>query len=119
MTRMTGRRALMEMLGAESVSSIFGNPGASESAILDSLEDYLDIEYIFTRQEGAAIGMADAYARSTQRPSFVTGIIYLSDRLAYTPIIARETCKCPVLPNSRANSTQTAFIENESVFPHQ
>ena len=50
---------------------IFGNPGTSESAILDALEGYPDIEYILTTQEGAAMGMADAYARSTQRPSFV------------------------------------------------
>ena len=71
MTKMTGKRALMEMLRAEGVEYIFGNPGTSESAILDALEDYPDIEYILTTQEGAAMGMADAYARSTQRPSFV------------------------------------------------
>ncbi len=71
MPRMTGKRALMEMLRAEGVEYIFGNPGTSESAILDALEDYPDIEYILTTQEGAAMGMADAYARSTQRPSFV------------------------------------------------
>ena len=71
MTKMTGKRALMEMLRAEGVKYIFGNPGTSESAILDALEDYPDIEYILTTQEGAAMGMADAYARSTQRPSFV------------------------------------------------
>ncbi len=71
MTTMTGKRALMEMLRAEGVKYIFGNPGTSESAILDALEDYPDIEYILTTQEGAAMGMADAYARSTQQPSFV------------------------------------------------
>ena len=71
MTRMTGKRALMEMLRAEGVKYIFGNPGTSESAILDALEDYPDIEYVLTTQEGVAMGMADAYARSTQRPSFV------------------------------------------------
>ena len=71
MPRMTGKRALMEMLKAEGVRYIFGNPGTSESAILDALEDYPDIEYILTTQEGVAMGMADAYARSTQRPSFV------------------------------------------------
>ena len=48
MTRMTGKRALMEMLRAESVKYIFGNPGTSESAILDALEDYPDIEYVLT-----------------------------------------------------------------------
>jgi len=69
---MTGKRAFMEMLRAEGVKYIFGNPGTSEGAILDALEDYPDIEYILTTQEGAAMGMADAYARSTQQPAFVS-----------------------------------------------
>ena len=69
---MTGKRALMEMLLAEGVRYIFGNPGTSEGPILDALEDYPDLEYILTTQEGAAMGMADAYARSTQQPSFVS-----------------------------------------------
>ena len=69
---MTGKRALMEMLLAEGVRYIFGNPGTSEGPILDALEDYPDLEYILATQEGAAMGMADAYARSTQQPSFVS-----------------------------------------------
>ena len=69
---MTGKRALMETLTAENVRYIFGNPGTSEGPILDALEDYPNLEYILTTQEGAAMGMADAYARSTQRPSFVS-----------------------------------------------
>ena len=72
MPQMTGKRAFMEMLRAEGVKYIFGNPGTSEGAILDALEDYPDIEYILTTQEGAAMGMADAYARSTQQPAFVS-----------------------------------------------
>ena len=72
MPRMTGKRSLMEMLRAEGVRYIFGNPGTSEGPILDALEDYPDLEYILTTQEGAAMGMADGYARSTQQPSFVS-----------------------------------------------
>lgn len=72
MPQMTGKRAFMEMLRAEGVRYIFGNPGTSEGAILDELENYPDIEYILTTQEGAAMGMADAYARSTQQPAFVS-----------------------------------------------
>ncbi|MCH8207349.1 MAG: thiamine pyrophosphate-binding protein [Chloroflexi bacterium] len=71
MTRMPGRRALLEMLRAEGVRYIFGNPGTSESAIMDTLEDYPDVKYVLTTQEGVAMGMADAYARATGRPSFV------------------------------------------------
>ena len=71
MTVMTGKKALMEMLQAEGIQYIFGNPGTSEGPILDALEDYPDIQYLLTSQEGAAMGMADGYARATGRPSFV------------------------------------------------
>ena len=71
MTRMTGKRAFMEMLRAEGVKYIFGNPGTSESAITSSLPSYPDIEYVVTTQEGVAMGMADGYATATGQPSFV------------------------------------------------
>ena len=71
MVRMTGKRALMKMLKAEGVEYIFGNPGTTESPIMDELEHYPDLKYVLVTQEGVAMGMADAYARATGRPSFV------------------------------------------------
>ena len=71
MLTMTGKRALMEMLRAEGVEYIFGNPGTSEGPILDELENYPDIRYMLAVQEGAAMGMADAYARYRGEPAFV------------------------------------------------
>ena len=72
MPQMTGKRALMEMLRSEGVRYIFGNPGTSEGPILDELERFPDLEYILTTQEGAAMGMADGYARASGKPSFVS-----------------------------------------------
>ena len=71
MVRMEGKRALMEMLKAEGVEYIFGNPGTSEAAIMDILEEYPAIKYMLATQEGVAMGMADGYAIATGRPSFV------------------------------------------------
>ena len=71
MARMTGKRAFMEMLRAEGVRYIFGNPGTSESAIMASLPSYPDIEYVLATQEGVAMGMADGYASASGQPSFV------------------------------------------------
>ena len=71
MVRMTGKRALMEMLKAEGVDYIFGNPGTSESPIMDILEEYPGIKYMLATQEGVAMGMADGYAIATGKPSFV------------------------------------------------
>ncbi len=68
---MTGARALMEMLEAEGVEYVFGNPGTSESAIIDALEEHPNLQYILATQEGVAMGMADAYARSSGKTAFV------------------------------------------------
>ena len=70
-TAMMGKQAVMEVLRANGVKYVFGNPGTSESPIMDALEGYPDIEYALVLQEGVAMGMADAYARCTGRPSFV------------------------------------------------
>ena len=71
MPLMTGKQALMEMLRAEGVRYIFGNPGTSESPIMSSLPDYRDIKYVLVTQEGVAMGMADGYSSATGVPSLV------------------------------------------------
>ena len=71
MPRMTGQQALVEMLRAEGVRYVFGNPGTTELPFLDALQDAPDIQYVTSLFEGVAAGMADGYARITQRPSFM------------------------------------------------
>ena len=48
---MTGKQALLEMLKAEGVEYIFGNPGTSEGPIIDMLGDYPEFKYILALQE--------------------------------------------------------------------
>ncbi len=69
---MTGKQALLEMLKAEGVEYIFGNPGTSEGPIIDLLGDYPEFRYILTLQESVAVGMGESYARATGRASFVS-----------------------------------------------
>jgi len=69
---MTGKQALLEMLKAEGVDYIFGNPGTSEGPIIDLLGDYPEFRYILTLQESVAVGMGEAYARSIGKASFVS-----------------------------------------------
>ena len=69
---MTGKMALLEMLKAEGVTHIFGNPGTSEAPIIDMLPDYPEFTYIMAPQESVAVGMGEAYARATQKPSLVS-----------------------------------------------
>ena len=71
MPLLTGKNALIQMLKAEGVEYIFGNPGTTETPIMDELENHGDLQYVLVMQEGVAMGMADAYARATKKPSFV------------------------------------------------
>ena len=71
MTLMSGARAFLEMLRAEQIDRIFGNPGTSESAIMALLPEYPDIAYMLSTQEGVAMGMADGYAIASGRPAVV------------------------------------------------
>ena len=71
MTVMTGSRAFLEMLAAEGIDVIFGNPGTSESAIMALLPEFPTIRYLLATQEGVAMGMADGYSQATGRPAVV------------------------------------------------
>ena len=80
MARMTGKEALAQMLVAEGLDYIFGNPGTSETPFLDVLQDYPSLRYIQALQEGTAVGMADGYARATGKPAFAN--IHIAGGLA-------------------------------------
>ena len=80
MPSMTGKQALAQMLIAEGLEYIFGNPGTSETPFLDALQDFPQLKYLQSLQEGTAVGMADGYARATGRPSFAN--IHIAGGLA-------------------------------------
>ena len=69
---MSGKQAVMEMLKAEGIEYIFGNPGTSEGPLIDMLGEYPEFKYIMALQESVAVGMGESYARSTNRTSFVS-----------------------------------------------
>ena len=80
MPSMTGKEALAQMLIAEGLDYVFGNPGTSESPLLDVLQDYPQLKYVQALQEGTAVGMADGYARATGKPAFAN--IHIAGGLA-------------------------------------
>ena len=59
----------MESLLAHGVEHIFGNPGTTESPILDALLDYPRLRYIVALHEGVALGAASYHAQATGRPA--------------------------------------------------
>lgn len=68
---MRGRKVLMESLVAQGVRHIFGNPGTTESPLLDSLPDYPQIDYVMALHEGVAVGAASFYAQATGETAVV------------------------------------------------
>lgn len=97
MPTLAGRYAMLEQLVAEGVRYVFGNPGTTEQAFMDALQDYPQIEYNLALQESIAIGVADGYARASGRPAFVQlhimpglgnamGMLYNSYR-THTPLV--------------------------------
>lgn len=64
---MRGRDVFMKSLLANDVKYIFGNPGTTESPIIDSLPAYPDLSYIMTLHEGIATGAAAFYAQASGR----------------------------------------------------
>ncbi len=61
----------METLLAHGVDRIFGNPGTTESPLLDSLLDYPQLQYIVHLHEGVAVGAANFYAQASGKTAFV------------------------------------------------
>lgn len=63
----TGRFALFRQLKADGITCMFGNPGSSEENLLDALRspEFKDFRYYLALHEGAAVAIADAYARAT------------------------------------------------------
>src|SRR5436190_2155944 len=68
---MRGRQVFFETLLAHGVDRMFGNPGTTESPLLDSLLDYPSLEYIVHLHEGVAVGAANFYAQASGKTAFV------------------------------------------------
>jgi benzoylformate decarboxylase len=70
---MRGKHVLLDTLVAHGVEYVFGNPGTTESPILDGLLDYPQLRYILALHEGVALGAAHYYAQASGR----TGVVSL------------------------------------------
>ncbi len=65
--RMRGRRVLMESFVSHGVRHIFGNPGTTETPLLDSLPAFPQLEYIMALHGGVAVSAASFYAQASGR----------------------------------------------------
>ena len=69
---MRGRDVFMQSLAAHGVTHIFGNPGTTESPLIDSLADHPAIRYVTALHEGVALGAASYYAQATGKVGVVS-----------------------------------------------
>ena len=68
---MRGKQVFMDSLIAQGVDHVFGNPGTTESPIIDALVDYPQIRYVVALHEGVALGAASYYAHASGRAGVV------------------------------------------------
>ena len=63
----TGRTAFTKLLAQEGVTHLFGNPGTTELAIMEAMSQQSAISYVLGLQESVVVGMADGYARASNK----------------------------------------------------
>src|ERR1700682_2773258 len=65
----TVRAAVLDLLRAFGMTSIFGNPGSTELPLFRDFPK--DFRYVLGLQEAVVVGMADGYAQATRNAAFV------------------------------------------------
>ena len=65
----TVREAVLDLLRAFNMTTIFGNPGSTELPMF--LDFPNDFRYVLGLQEAVVVGMADGYAQATHNAAFV------------------------------------------------
>jgi len=70
--RLSGKRALLEVLKQEGVAFMFGNPGTTELPLMDALAVDDGLRYVLALQEAAVMAMADGYAQASGKLAVVS-----------------------------------------------
>ncbi len=66
---MNVRTAVLDLLRAFGITTIFGNPGSTELGLFRDFPK--DFRYVLGLQEGVVVGMADGYAQAARNAAFV------------------------------------------------
>lgn len=108
---MPAKHAMMEQLLLEGVTHVFGNPGSTEVAFMDGLQDYPQLKYILGLHETVPLAMADGYARATHRPSVVN--VHIAPGLANAMSMLYNSMKAgaPVVVTVGQQDTRHMFTE--------
>lgn len=67
----TGATIFQQFLECFSISHVFGNPGTTETTLLEAIAGRPATEYVLALQESSAVGIAAGFACATGRPAVV------------------------------------------------
>jgi benzoylformate decarboxylase len=65
--KIRGADAFIRLLRDEGVTHLFGNPGTTELGIMEGVGHCAELRFVLGLQEAAVVGMADGFARASQR----------------------------------------------------
>lgn len=104
---MNGSEAFLATLREAGVQYIFGIPGTTEVALMDTLAGQDQIKYVLTLHESIAVGMADGFARATGEPGVVS--VHATVGVANTlgMLINSFTDKIPVVVTAGIKDNRT------------
>ncbi len=111
-----GRQILMESLLAHGIDHIFGNPGTTESPLLDALPNYPAMRYVTVLQESVAMGAASFHAQATGKPTAVNLHVAPGLGNALGMIYGALKANSPVLVT--AGQQDTRMLLREPVLSH-
>ena len=67
MAQIFGRQAFVDVLHAEGVTHLFGNPGTTELPIMQALPQRPELKFVLGLQESVVVAMADGFARASRQ----------------------------------------------------
>ena len=103
---MLGRHVFLDSLRLHNARRIFGNPGTTETPLLDSLQDYADIEYIVALQESVVVSAASIYAQASGRTAVVNMHVAPGLGNAIGMIYGALKAKSPMIVTAGAQDTR-------------
>src|SRR5437870_904479 len=108
---LAGKHAIMEQLLAEGVKYVFGNPGSTELAFMDGLQDYPQLQYILGLHETVPLAMADGYGRATHKPAVVN--VHIAPGLANAMSMIYNAAKSGAPMVVTVGQQDTRFLQTE------
>lgn len=106
-----GKHAVMEQLLAEGVQYVFGNPGSTELAFMDGLQDYPQLQYVLGLHETVPLAMAEGYGRATHKPAVVN--VHIAPGLANAMSMIYNAAKSGAPMVVTVGQQDTRFLQTE------